>query len=317
MREAPARIYFLLACLLLSACARNGTATQPGTGLNPNASQLTQSQPQQRLRYEVLDAKGEPIVGTHIMLTRDRATRHAMTPNAASPLNVIYHAGAVENAPKIYLVFWGFRSDPSKEAPRLTDFLKVVGGSAWLHTVWQYYSHAGGYIKNEPGELVGTWSDMSAVPTTPTFVEIQAEAVRAATHYGDFTSDVTYYIATPTGHDTPGFGTDFCAYHDSVTMSKGRVAYAVLPYITDAGAACGAYSVNFTSIGLLDGVSIVGGHELAESQTDPFPMTGWFDSEDEEIADKCAWTNLKNNEFATGTYPTQPLWNNGTASCIQ
>ena len=315
MREAPARIYFLLACLLLSACAGSGAATPSGTALNPNAPQRTQSQ--QHPRYEVLDANGAPIAGTHIMLTRDRATALAMAPNVASPLNLLYHAGSVENTPTIYLVFWGFRSDPSKEAARLTDFLKVAAGSAWLHTVWQYYSHAGGYIKNEPGELVGTWSDTSAVPSTPTFVQIQREAVRAAAHHGDYTSNVTYYIATPTGHDTSGFGTDFCAYHDSVVTSKGRIAYAVLPYITDAGAACGSYAVNYTSIGLVDGVSIVGGHELAESQTDPVPMTGWFDSEDEEIADKCAWTNLKNNAFSTGTYPTQPLWNNGTASCTQ
>ena len=38
---------------------------------------------------------------------------------------------------------------------------------------------------------------------------------------------------------------------------------------------------------------MVAGHEYAESITDPFPDSGWYDSNDNvsggEIGDKCAW----------------------------
>src|SRR5581483_5726673 len=50
---------------------------------------------------------------------------------------------------------------------------------------------------------------------------------------------------------------------------------ADIPYQTDAGANCGQNFVNSGSAGLLDGVSIVGGHEFAEAATDPNPGLGW------------------------------------------
>jgi hypothetical protein len=48
-----------------------------------------------------------------------------------------------------------------------------------------------------------------------------------------------------------------------------------MPYITDAGASCGA---NFNGLGTNSGITIVGGHEFAETETDIFPNTGWLDS---------------------------------------
>ena len=60
-----------------------------------------------------------------------------------------------------------------------------------------------------------------------------------------------------------------------------------LPYVTDAGASCGQDFVN--SNGTLDGVSIVEGHEYAETITDQTPAGGWTDSSGEETGDKCAW----------------------------
>jgi hypothetical protein len=64
------------------------------------------------------------------------------------------------------------------------------------------------------------------------------------------------------------------------------VAYTNLPYITDAGASCGA---NFNGLGPDAGITIVGGHEMGETITDQFPSTGWLDSGGAENGDKCAW----------------------------
>ena len=59
-----------------------------------------------------------------------------------------------------------------------------------------------------------------------------------------------------------------------------------MPYITDAGASCGA---NFNGLGSGAAITIVGGHEMAETVTDQFPSSGWLDSRGSEIGDKCAW----------------------------
>jgi hypothetical protein len=101
-----------------------------------------------------------------------------------------------------------------------------------------------------------------------------------------------------------------------VTTPKGPLSYTVLPYIPDASVSCGQGSVDIP--GTLDGVSIVAGHEVAETQTDPQIGSGWIDANGDEIADKCAWFNLQNTQFAAGSsYPTQPLWSNATSSCVQ
>ena len=213
----------------------------------------------------------------------------------------------MQTAPAIYVDFWGWSSDPAGEKPYLTNFLTGIGGTNWLSTVHQY-SNAG-----YTGDLLkGTWSHTATVPTHPTDAQIQAQAVKAAHHFNVGTSvNVQIVVATPHGHSTSGFGTQWCAYHGAVSADPD-ITYTNLPYQSDAGTACGEGSVN--NPGTNDGVSIVEGHEMAESITDPL-INAWYDSSGEEIGDKCAWINLQNITLSTGTFPVQPLWSNAISGC--
>jgi serine protease len=175
-------------------------------------------------------------------------------------------------------------------------------------------------VGNPTGLLKGTWSDNTdPIPTSPTDADIQAEAVRAAAHFGNTSAaanaSTQYIIDTPHGNSTSGFGTQWCAYHGSAGSSYGALSYTDFPYITDAGASCGENFVNAGPAGLLDGVSIVGGHEFAESETDPSPPSGWTDLAGAETGDKCAWIQLGPGASAdvtlsTGTFAVQSLWSN-------
>jgi serine protease len=124
---------------------------------------------------------------------------------------------------------------------------------------------------------------------------------------------VQYVIATATGNSASGFGTQYCAYHSSTSSSFGNVAYTNLPYITDAGASCGA---NFNGLGPNAGITIVGGHEMGETITDQFPNGGWLDGSGAENGDKCAWISSGQGASATVTFPNgskfpvQSLWSN-------
>ena len=222
---------------------------------------------------------------------------------------LINNGGPVQTAPKVYVVFWGWKSDPSGEAPYLTKFLSSVGGTQWLNTVIQY---GGG----NPTDLYGgSWSDPTSIPAQPTDSQIQAEAKAAISHFGLSTSvNSQIIIATPTGHSTSGFGSSFCAYHGRVTAHP-NVTYTNLPYMTDADSSCGAYAVQ----GLLDGVSIVEGHELAETITDPLVNSNdaWLDSGGNEIGDKCAWYELSSITTANGSFAVQPLWSNAANTCVK
>jgi serine protease len=174
-----------------------------------------------------------------------------------------------------------------------------------------------GMMPAESGIFAGVWADnASTAPSKPRQSQIAAEAVRAAQHFGNSTAasnaSAQYVIATSHGHNSGGFGTQYCAYHSSTSSIIGNVAYTNLPYITDAGVSCGA---NFNGLGPNAGITIVGGHEMAETMTDQFPNGGWLDSSGAENGDKCAWISSGQGAAAditlsTGTFPVQSLWSN-------
>lgn len=236
-----------------------------------------------------------------------------------------YHGGPVQTAPKIYVVHWGSATqwgsgDIDGVATYYQNFISGVGGSQWMSSQTQYTQSNGQAVGNAAGSYAGTWNDTTdAIPSltrrTTYQSNIAAEASRAAAHFGDYSASASYVIMIPHGVSVYGFGTSYCAWHSSTSASGGRIAYTNLPYIPDVGASCGVGSVN--SPGTNDGVSIVGGHEQAETETDPQPNTGWLDSGNNETGDKCAWVSLQNTSFSTGTFPTQPLWSNSANGCVQ
>lgn len=290
--------------------------------------------------------QGQPPVIIHPTVG---AAKQARRSSSTSGGNLYYYGGTgdgaagtigVETAPKIYLVLWGSQwknNDPSGEAALLEKFLPGAAGSAWLNTVTQYCqgvnsgtyfcNGAGTAAGNKTGEYVTFWYDSaSKAPAHPRQAQIAAEAVRAAAHFGNTSTtsnaSTQYVIATSTGNNSSGFGSQYCAYHSSTTSSYGDVAYTNLPYITDAGASCGA---NFNGLGANAGITIVEGHEAAETITDQFPSGGWLDSTGYEIGDKCAWISSgqgasANVSFSTGTFPVQSLWsdafNNDLGGCV-
>jgi hypothetical protein len=220
----------------------------------------------------------------------------------AEPL--LSHGGLVQKTPRLYVVFWGWTSDPSGERSYLLSFLNSVGGSPWLQTVAQYGA-------GDAPVLAGAWSDPSSPPGSPSDAQIQAEAVAAAAHFGLGNSvNDQIIVATPTGHSSPGFGSQWCGYHD-IVAARPNLTYTNLPYNTDVGPLCGAYSVH----GTLDGVSIVAGHELAEAITDPL-LNAWYDTGGDEIADKCAWQGLASVSLGGRTFSVQPLWSNLAQRCV-
>ncbi len=317
-------------------------------------SPLSQAQePQKPMVYEgtpgglrILE-EGQPPAMIHATLDEmkrfSEANPHLKGASTSSELS--YHGGVggigVETAPKVFLVLWGSQwnnNDPSGEAAILQSFYSGAGGSSWLNSVTQYCqgvptgtvfcNGAGTAAGNPKGILAGVWADnLSAAPSKPRQSQFAAEAVNAAQHFGNNSASsnasVQYVIATATGHNSSGFGRQYCAYHSATSSTVGNVAYTNLPYITDAGGSCGA---NFNGLGSDAGITIVAGHEMAETVTDQFPNGGWLDSSGAENGDKCAWISSGQGAAADvtltsgGSFPVQSLWSNafnsGSGGCV-
>jgi serine protease len=236
--------------------------------------------------------------------------------------------------------------DPNSIAPRLQGFFKGLGtgNELWSGVMTQYCEGVSTGAQTCPssaahvgyptgGALVGVWVDeSSAAPGQASGNQIGAEAVKAAGHFGNTTTasnrSTQYVVVSPTGTNPDGFNTpggQFCAWHDytgdstlsggAVNSPYGPLAFTNSPYVTDAGAGCGQNFVNSGSAGTDDGVTIVEGHEYAETVTDQFPAGGWTDSTGAENGDKCAWISSgqgasQNITLTTGTFAVQSTWGN-------
>jgi serine protease len=236
--------------------------------------------------------------------------------------------------------------DPSGEAPYLQELFKGIGtgGELWSGVMTQYCDGVAVGAQSCPasntehvayptgGTLAGVWVDEStAAPAQATASQLGAEAVRAAAHFGNTTAaanrNAQYDIISPTGTHPDGFNTpsgQFCAWHDwngdvGVTSPSGDIAFTNMPYVTDMGASCGENFVNAGSAGLRDGMSIVNGHEYAETITDQNPPGGWTDANGLENADKCAWITPGTSggsfdlTLRGGTFAMQTTWANDGA----
>ena len=292
-------------------------------------------------------ATPSPIVGadagTRPMIMMRVVGSKPNRPRGGGSVNLYYHGGnpGVETgADKVYLVFWGSQwnnNDPSGEAGIEQSFFSHVGSSSWNNSVTQYCEGvatgtvtcgtSGTHATNPTGVLADVWYDnASSAPSRPSQSQLAAEAVSAAAHFGNTgaTSNTTaqYVINTATGNNASGFGTRYCAWHSSTSSSYGTIAYTNMPYVTDAGAGCGA---NFNGLGATAGITIVGGHEFAETETDIFPNGGWLDGNGAENGDKCAWISSGQGASANvtmngATFPVQSLWSNafnsGRGGCV-
>ncbi len=262
---------------------------------------------------------------------------------------LVYNNGPEQLTPHIYLLLWGpdWLSDSSQEASAqyLENFYMGLGARQtapkddWSTILSQYGDSSGNPIFSK-----SVWGDMLVDSSTPpsgtTQAEIAAEADGFATTFGiTDPGDAQIVVATQSGTCPAGFDDPSCpggAGNNCGWHSSSNEPYINLPYLLDAGAACGQDAVN-TTTGTYDGFSLVGGAEYADTITDPYPAAGpapgtspnpaWIDTGDSisggEVADKCAWDGTWSPTpprgdvtLSTGTFAMQSLWSNLDGACV-
>ncbi len=350
IKRARHLIAALVAVSALAACSGGQTASiVPGnTQTSPSFGSASVNTAQQGPKSAEMLWRGAP---THPLFTSnihyDYSPKYlaahrlqVRTDASVSGGNLIYRGGYVQHAMNLLVVTWGFSPndttrDPWGAANRIISLAKsaveTTNGS-WMNTLTQYDGLSGSppYTTDATGPgYVAVWSDLSSYPPANyTNADVQNEVIRAsnavAPGSNPYGNGWAYLILTPSGVVADGFLTKWCGIHSAVAYTP----YSVLPYA--AGTSCGdSDAVNPGRLGMLDGATIIAGHELAEMITDPFPggagpgvasATGWTDSNGNEIGDKCAWNQPGvvdgNVTFPDGeTFAMQPIWSNATSSC--
>lgn len=230
----------------------------------------------------------------------------------AVPANarLTYRHGALLTNVRVFTVFWGKTwSDENGDAfkEKINSFFKTVLGTELVPQLSEY--NVSGKVIGS-GTFVGTKVISDQAPSkqvTDLTVQKQLLAWIKAGDLPKNDPNTLYFIyldpgiVSKMGKDVSC--RDYCGYHNAV----GDVYYALMPYPSCAGCLGG-----MDAFRALTGTS---SHELFEAITDPVPGTGWYDDQNGEIGDICAW-QFRVIKVKEGSYTLQLEWSNAKRQCI-
>ena len=280
----------------------------------------------------------------HVFPTRNSSL--VAPANIGSEAPLITGGGPTMHSPVIYAIFWkpsgytfeGFGGSDSRYESLITRFFTDISASSYYNIVTQYPDAQHGTPLVTP-TFGGLYTD-----TTTSFPngavlqssDIQKEILSAiSVNNWPIGPNSVFFLFPAGGVTTPGFVTDFCAYHGDFSSGAQKVIYAMMPDFNTVN--------GFSSCG--DGWNILGlhvtpngdasadaeinvvSHELFESVTDPYPNTSWNDpTGGGEIGDKCAWNFNNVNVVSLGlfgdltlnghNYIVQTEWSNYNNGCV-
>lgn len=232
---------------------------------------------------------------------------HQQTPPANAHLS--YRGGPLIANCEVFTIFWGnnWHAKPAfvTLAQKINRFFAAILVSPLIDQLAEYNVHGKPPIGH--GKLIGTKTITVGAPTTSvTDTHIRAEiSAWITTHQiPSPTPNTLYFVYTDLGVKVIMGGsascTAFCGYHSDIA---GHTWYAVMPFPGCAGCLGG--------LSALDALTGTSSHELCEAITDPIPGKSWYDNNNGEIGDICAWTF----KHVAG-YNVQKEWSNNAHACI-
>jgi hypothetical protein len=226
---------------------------------------------------------------------------------AAVAPQLTYRGGLLLTAVEVFTVFWGAEW---KQAPQsalvanLNLFFDYILTSPLMDQLAEY-SVPGKNIGH--GRRTGTATLASPAPNSSVEDRVIQQVLQqeiAAKNVPAPGPNSLYFFFLPPGVQVVLGGSascrDFCGYHDS---TSDNIFYAVMPYPGCSGCT-GGLSVD-------DALTSTTSHELSEAITDPLPGQGWYDDNNGEIGDICAWKTR-----TLGGYTIQLEWSNTAGSCV-
>jgi hypothetical protein len=217
-----------------------------------------------------------------------------------------YRGGPLLPAVQVFTFFWG-TAWQGMQAPlvqEINQFFDFVLTSALIDQLAEY---------SVPGIAIGHGSRTGAVilstdpPGSIADADVQQliqQELSSDAAVPQPTPNSLYYVFLPPGVTVSLDGgascSNFCGYHGDI--NRGTF-YAVMPY-PDCSGCTGASSV-------LDALTSTSSHELCEAITDPVPGQSWYDDQNGEIGDICAWKTKR-----LGSYMIQLEWSNSAGRCM-
>lgn len=232
---------------------------------------------------------------------------HRTAAPAKAKAQLLYNNGPLIAEADVFTIFWG---SPWQQASQqsligeLNSFFDYILSSSLIDQLGEYNvaKYQIGHGKRI-GTVTLTTPDVSGSVDDSAIQQMLQEQISAG-KLPQSTANTIYFVFLPNGVTVTQGGQAscqvFCGYHDATSDNK---FYAVMPYPGCSGCSNG--------LAALDALTVTASHELCEAITDPIPGEGWYDQQNGEIGDICAWQTKK-----LGQYTVQKEWSNKSGSCV-
>jgi len=226
---------------------------------------------------------------------------------AAVAPKLTYRGGSLLAAVEVFTIFWGAEWNQAPQNALLTNmnlFFDYILTSPLIDQLGEY---------NVPGKTIGHGKRTGTITLTSPApkTSVQDSAIQqllqqeiSAKNLPAPGPNSLYFFFLPPGVAVVQGGSascqDFCGYHDS---TSSNIFYAVMPYPGCSGCTGG--------LTVADALTSTSSHELCEAITDPVPGQGWYDDNNGEIGDICAWKTR-----TLGGYRIQLEWSNKAGACV-
>jgi hypothetical protein len=226
---------------------------------------------------------------------------------AAPPAQLVYNNGPLLTAVQVFTIFWGSawqQSPASTMVSNINGFFDYILTSSLIDQLAEY-SVSGQTIGHgsRTGTTTITTSDPGSTVADSDIQQMLNNGIANNT-LPQPGANTLYFVYLPSGVAVTQGGSSscqsFCGYHDNI---NGQIFYAVMPYPD-----CQGCTGNLVAFNALTSTS---SHELSEAITDPIPGQGWYDQNNGEIGDICAWQTKQ-----VGNYTVQLEWSNNANSCV-
>ncbi len=227
----------------------------------------------------------------------------------ASPksAHLVYNGGPLITNVQVFNIYWGVKWNTTaaskKMMANLDQFFTTILTSSLMTQLGEYNVPG---QKIGPGKFIGSTAITANAPVnsvTDSAAQKELKKWIKAKTVPATTKNTLYFIYLDP-HITSIMGgsrscQSYCGYHSNT----GAVYYAVMPYPTCSGCLGG--------MNAFDALTATSSHELCEAITDPVPGSGWYDQNNGEIGDICAWNFKK-----VAGYSVQLEWSNKHNKCV-
>jgi hypothetical protein len=216
-----------------------------------------------------------------------------------------YRGGPLLTSVEVFLFFWGEAWQQQLDlVERISGFFDYVVASPLIDQLAEYSVQDLAIGRGQRTGAIALRSSPSADIADADVQRMIQDEIASDAAVAEQTPNSLYYVFLPpgvsVGLDGASSCVNFCGYHDAI---DGKLFYAVMPY-PDCGGCTGGLSV-------IDALTTTSSHELCEAITDPIPGSGFYDDQNGEIGDICAWQSKK-----LGDYTVQLEWSNRMGRCL-